>query len=190
VWSTSPDHTQGIWIWNRFEPVGQAEAYSRALAYRYGGDRNGWSCTKLLRIPYTYNHKPEYKMPRGNILKFETQPHRRRPKLHGSKVLRRKGAIHLSLRMEALNWRDIVEKYRSKMPHDRYSLIMHQRVLSADRSRCIFMIVQALHKAGATPAEIASVLLESPYFISKHGRNMDKLRAELSRILPKLEDRQ
>jgi hypothetical protein len=49
------------------------------------------------------------------------------------------------------------------------------------------MIVQALHAAGATRSEIAAVVWHSPYFRSKHGRRLDRLNAEISRIVSKLE---
>jgi len=187
VWGTSPGRTQGLWLWHRFETPGRAEAYSRALAYKHRGDRNGWSYTKLLRIPFTFNHKPEYRRPEILIERFKTTPQRRRPKFEFRKYAPgRKGVIGLTVNPQVHYWHDVVEKYRGLLPWDRYSLMKHNRVLSGDRSRCIFMIVQALHDAGASPDQIASVVWRSPYFIDKHGHRIERLEAEIARILGKL----
>jgi hypothetical protein len=48
------------------------------------------------------------------------------------------------------------------------------------------MIVQSLHEAGASHDEIASVVWHSPYFVGKHGHSIERLEAEISRILSKI----
>ena len=79
----------------------------------------------------------------------------------------------------------VLASYKAVLPFDRYCLMKHKHCLSDDRSRCIFMIVQALHAAGAS-TDIAAVVWHSPYFISKHRRRLDHLNAEVARIVSKL----
>src|SRR5215203_2380782 len=154
VWGTSPGRTQGLWLWHRFETPGRAEAYSRALAYNHRGDKNGWSYTKLLRIPFTFNHKPGYRRPEITVDHFKTDLRRRRPKLLSGKFAPgRKGVKRLALNIHAHFWADVVEKYRDRLDRGRYLLMKDKRVLSSDRSRCIFMMVQSLHEAGASHDE-------------------------------------
>jgi hypothetical protein len=92
----------------------------------------------------------------------------------------------LLLNLEKHFWADVVEKYQGVLDRGRYLLMKDKRVVSGDRSRCIFMIVQALHAAGASPDEIASVVWHSPYFVAKHGHSIERLEAEISRILAKV----
>ena len=82
---------------------------------------------------------------------------------------------------------EIVDRYQSRIDPKYRSLIRHRRVLSHDRSRCIFMIVAALYRAGATLPEIAAVVGRNPYFQSKHGDDKDVLQKEISRITAKLD---
>lgn len=63
VWETSPRRYQALWAWDVPHTSTEAEAYSRTLAYRYGGDRNGWSVTKMVRLIGSVNHKPHYDEP-------------------------------------------------------------------------------------------------------------------------------
>jgi len=56
------------------------------------------------------------------------------------------------------------------------ALARHTRVLSHDRSVCIYIMIRALHDSGASPDEIAAVVWRSPYF---------RLNAELTRIIAK-----
>ena len=162
VWWSSPQRTQGLWLWNRFETAGQAEAYSRALAYHHRGDRNGWSYTKLLRIPYTFNHKPEYRRPEVEPFRFDHQAQWRRPRVLRGKVKRRKTLTAVLTAPSNGRAEKVLASYKAVLPFDRDCLMKHKHCLSDDRSRCIFMIVQALHAAGASSTDIAAVVWHSP----------------------------
>jgi hypothetical protein len=61
----------------------------------------------------------------------------------------------------------------------------HRKVYEKDRSGCIFFMIMALHEAGASPDEIGSVVWNTAYFISKHGRRLDKLNEEIARVVSK-----
>ena len=78
---TSPGRYQGIWKWDKLYEATQAEAYSHALTYRFGGDPGGWSITKYLRLPYTFNHKKQYDQPRVALISLNLKPIKDRPEL-------------------------------------------------------------------------------------------------------------
>jgi hypothetical protein len=198
LWMTSPGRFQGLWSWNRPEAVEDAQAYSRALAYRFGGDRNGWSVTKMLRIPGSINHKPDYRQPVVRLVEANWTPQRRRPRLINDEFSTAADVRHAGMRgpqsvldtqrvdPDRHDYADVVKRYRRRV-HPRVRVLMtSQRVHESNRSKCIFEIVAGLHEAGPTPNETASVLWHNPYFTDKHGRDHRKLDAEIYRILSKL----
>jgi hypothetical protein len=81
-----------------------------------------------------------------------------------------------------------VQRFRRKVHPRVKALMTTKRAYEQDRSKCIFEIVVGLHRAGATPDEIGSVLWDNPYFISKHGRDRWRLSVEIHRIRSKLGD--
>ncbi|MFT4095693.1 MAG: DNA-primase RepB domain-containing protein [Rhodoblastus sp.] len=186
---TSPGRFQGIWEFFQHADRGVAEGMSRYLAYRFGGDRNGWSVTKFLRLPFSYNHKPGYDKPRVNLLHRRTvaisdwsdvDPYRSHSEDQRTLV---------ECDPSAHDADAVIAKFR-KSVRPRYHRLMKERVVrSHDRSRCVFMIVASLHNAGATTEEIAAVVWASPYFIEKFGPNRRRLNIELGRILSKLRNK-
>ena len=64
---TSPGRFQGIWEFSKTVEPTQAEAVSRALAQN--GDRGGWSVTKMLRVPGSFNHKDMYDLPVVTVIR-------------------------------------------------------------------------------------------------------------------------
>jgi hypothetical protein len=185
-WKTSPGRYQGLWLWDKRHARQEAETFSRSLAYRHGGDKNGWSITKMLRAPESINHKPEYNRPTVKLVHHDWRPvaGRSRPFQH---ALGDGTGSRLSVRPNRHNPDEVVEKYRRRLKHYTVRLIEHERVVGRDRSARIFEIVVALHHAGATSDEIAAVLWQNVYFLSKHGQSPARLDAEISRILSKLE---
>ena len=186
---TSDLRTQGLWWTKSAVDPAVAEARSRALVSIFGGDKNGWSATKYLRVPYTYNHKPQYDRPLVRLLKVRRKPLRDesmpscQPMLHG--VTSDLGNIDPT-KCEPANVR---KKYR-RLVHPRVNVLARDKRTYAygnDRSKVIFEIIAGFHEAGASPDEIASVLWENPYFISKHGQNQQVLEDEIFRIISKLD---
>lgn len=186
---TSPVRYQGIWIFHGWTNRHEAELYSKALAYNFGADKNGWSSTKYLRVPFTKNHKEEYRRPRVKLRQFDLSPQKRKPIPVPEEIWRTSNApiIHVELRISK-DWQKIYDQYRARLhPRVRF-LIESDRAFAfeKDRSKCIYEIVADMAKVGAKPQEIASVLWHNPYFLSKHGPSIDALNAELWRILERL----
>lgn len=189
LWRTSPGRHQALWRWNKYEPTEMAEAYSRALAYRFGADRNGWTVTKVLRLPFTINHKRNYNLPKVQLLYCDGQSISERPLLLQSRILKKKihsgHSMRISWDQHKLN--DVINKFRRKLHPRAIVLMRNKRVYENNRSKCIFEIVAGLHQAGASRDQIASCLWDNPYFLEKHGKNATRLVAEISRITTKLE---
>jgi hypothetical protein len=187
VIETSPGRYQGIWLFKEPADPSRAEATSKWLVYTYGGDRNGWSITKFLRVPGTINHKPQYNRPRVRIVGDIGEPIQAWPEIP---VTSRPRISHeIEVDPHAHNWREVIRRYGSKLAPRHRRLMEDTRVVSHDRSKMIFIIVAELHRVGASPDEIASVVWRSPYFISKHGQSRQRLNEELSRILTKIWNR-
>jgi hypothetical protein len=188
VWRTSPQRFQALWLWHTTHTANGAERYSEALAYRYGGDKNGWSATKMLRIPGSVNHKPNYDEPFVKIIECDWSPiisrplplkHSRQPALLVARDVEADPGKH--------DVQAILSRYSKSLHPKVRVLIRNRKAYESNRSAQIFHIIAGLHEAGATPDEIAAVLWQNPYFLEKHGRDIGKLNDELSRVISKLE---
>jgi hypothetical protein len=82
----------------------------------------------------------------------------------------------------------LLEKHRKRVHPRVRALLTDKKAYEADRSTRIFEMVAGLHDVGATPNEIAVLVGQSAYFLSKHGTSTAKLEAEINRILAKLGD--
>ena len=187
TWETSPGRFQGLWIFDEVLARLRAQSISKFLAYQFGGDRNGWSVTKFLRIPWTFNHKGAYRKPQVKIVSANWSP-QATPMVDGQ--WRACSSIKkLTVDPSRHDPDAVFERYRRRLSVNVCLLIGHARVMAPDRSKRIFQIVAGLHQAGATPDEIAAVLWRTAYFISKHGQRRDHLDVEISRIVSKLGER-
>ena len=187
---TSPSRYQGLWELNQTIEADRAEKCSKALAYNHGGDKNGWSATKMLRLIGSINHKPDYDEPlvqslpcdRANIV---SPPHalsgfKRQTSIEFNKV---------DVTPNKHKSADVLRKYHSNLhPKVRY-LIRNRTVKEPNRSAQVFHMIAGLHEAGASHDEIACVVWESPYFVEKHGKNIRKLNEEIARVISKLESK-
>jgi RepB DNA-primase from phage plasmid len=181
---TSPRRTQGIWEFGTAVSSTQAEAVSRALTRTYGGDRGGWSITKFLRIPGSFNHKPQYDLPVVTIVMDTVTPIEHWPSALTTTGPRQSVGPGRAAEVDPLacDWRQVISKYEAKLKRVHRRIMCATTLESPNRSRMIFMIIANLYDAGATRDEIAAVVWRSPYFIDKHGANIDRLESELRRI--------
>jgi hypothetical protein len=82
----------------------------------------------------------------------------------------------------AHDWKQVIGKYEAKLKRIHTRVMRAEIMESFNRSRMIFLITVHLYEAGATRDQVAAVVWRSPYFLSKHGANSDRLDSELSRI--------
>jgi hypothetical protein len=180
---TSPGRYQGLWKFTAAVKPVRAEAVSRHLTNTYHGDRGGWSVTKMLRLPGTLNHKRAYDLPTVKVLRDDKRAISIWPKVQ---IAERREAPTEEIDPTKFDADAVIQKHKAALAPNRRRLMEDTSVKSRDRSRIIFMIVAALHDAGATPDEIAAVVWRSPYFISKFGRHRGRLTEEVCRIIVKL----
>lgn len=191
VWYTSQVRTQALWFWDRPHTPVEASAFSKALTYRHGGDKGGSAPNKLLRLPGSFNHKPEYDTPFIRLVHFDPSPITARPKLlTGQQAVGAAEPDALDMNPYAHDRLAVLKKYRSKLSASTRSLIRHNQVLADDRSARRYAIVAGLYEAGATLDEIASVLWTSPYFRDKYGADQSALETEVSRIIARVREAQ
>ena len=189
LWETSPNRFQALWLWDKPLSVDDAEVASRTLTDAARGDKNGWSVTKYLRVPFTYNHKPQYDRPRVTLLHADWTPQPFDSELSRDKQRRRRSTHTFSQTGRDLpDFSTTFEKYRLKLHPRVRSLIRDKRLFHSDRSKCVYEIVCDLHCLGARFEEIASILKENVYFVSKYGGGAATLEREIVRIFEKLGD--
>jgi hypothetical protein len=184
VWTISPTQRQALWIWHKPQSPGQAEAYSRVLAHRFGSDRNAWYIIQLLRIPHTYSMTPDDERHEIVVIWFNDYYQRKRPKMHGGKARPKSRTSPPRFGNPFKHGRySVVEEYKDRLSRAGYNIIRHRSVISYNRSRTIARIIRELDDAGASVNEIAAVVWRSPYFLSKYGARLDRLKAVLKRNL-------
>lgn len=187
LWETSPGRFQGLWLWDKRHNVEEAERFSRSLADRHGGD-NGWTITKMLRVPGSINHKPKYDEPFVKLASrnWNCVSERPEPTPDNGRTYQH---AYQSLVMDHLAFAplEVLKNHWAKLNASTRSLIRHKQVQADNRSNRIFALIAGLYEANATLDEIASVVWNSPYFRDKYGDDLSALETEVSRIIAKKE---
>lgn len=182
AFESSPNRYVAIWIVDKTV----SEELNHRMTITVGADPSGWDLTQVLRVPGTFNYK--YKSAPEVKLMWENGPTHKVNVLE--KKLRRVPAskTHGSIEIDPDRYESkaVLRKYGKELSQQVRQLIRDKRVAEKDRSKCIFQIVAGLHEAGASPDEIASVLLDNVYFLDKHGDDEQKLEAEINRCVAKL----
>lgn len=186
LWETSPGRHQGLWLWRSTVEPGVAEAYSRGLWQRCGGDKGGWSITKMLRAPGTINHKPHYDRPTVRLRAYDDRPQRIPRWLLEIKATN-PAILSAGINIDGQDAQSIMRRYRRSVGLSAGSLMMANRVMRPDRSGAVFCIVSGLIDAGASDTEIAAALLVNPYFTSKWGTDIAKAEEQIARIRLRVE---
>ncbi|NRG17573.1 hypothetical protein HPQ64_07720 [Rhizobiales bacterium] len=187
VWETSPDRYQGLWVWDKTHSAGEAEKFSKALAYRHGGDKNGWSATKMLRLIGSVNHKPEYDEPFVHTVycdwtKIASRPMPLKGRRHSWPV----SMAEVDANPNKHDRLAVLKKYWKELHPKVRTLIRNRKAYEPNRSAQIFHMIAGLHEAGASHDEIAAALWDSPYFFEKHGYDIGKLNDEIGRVVGRL----
>lgn len=182
LWETSPGRYQVLWRWDKREPVADAEAYSRAFA-QFSEDGTGWEITKYLRCIGSINHKPKYCAPTVSL----TRPRAIMNLKDRPTVMREhRRAVSRDSDVDFDNlpdYRDVQRKYRAK---NRYGMSIRSYMGAAaqgKRSSTVAAIAHAYAKEGASPEEIASVVMASDAFQSKWGDSRRDALREVSKAL-------
>lgn len=196
LWETSPGHFQGIWIWDAKFPSDVAQGYAHSIVYKDGGDKNGWSITKMLRVPGTINHKPEYDRPIVALRSFDSI----RQNLPNSvsnyvaakprTTVRGRSASSGSLDPLKYDPAEVMKKYRKKVRNLTRSLVTADRVIGSGRFMKVHRIALEFTEAGANDDEVAAVVWRSIYFQDKWPGDFNALEREVAKARSIWEARQ
>lgn len=189
VWETSPGRYQALWAWDSYHEPDEAERHSKALAYRHGGDRNGWSITKMLRLMGSVNHKLQYDEPYVYALDCDWTKISERPVALTQDTFNSMHPLpEVDVDPTALDRDAVIKKFSKDLHPKARAMMRNRKAYEPNRSAQIFHMIAALHEAGACHDEIASVIWPNPYFVEKHGHDIGKLNEEIARVVGKLGD--
>lgn len=193
LWETSPGRFQGVWIWNKPSKGRVAEQYSKNIVYKDGGDKGGWSITKMLRLPGTINHKSDYKRPVVTLRSFDTTRQKLPKSISAIEPDRLAStARNLSGSIDEIDPfkhepKEVIEKYRRRLEQFPRILLTAKRVLYRDKSKAIYAAISDLVRLSATNDEIAAALRDNPHFTERENMTLDDLCADILRIRAKRE---
>lgn len=182
LWETSKGRFQGLWIWRKSVPAREAEQYSKNLWKLYGGDRGAWSANKLLRVPGTTNHKPERQGETVRLRRFDPRRKRAPEAIRDLSAMERDPVGSARIDPSRHVPLEVMRRYRRGMGLVAGTLMTSRKVMRPDRSGAVYLIISAMVAAGATDDEIAAVLLDNPYFISKWGEGIGEAERQIRRI--------
>ena len=181
LWETSPGRFQGIWLWRKAADGHIAEQYSKNIWVKDGGDKGGWSITKMLRLPGSVNHKPAYAKPVVTLRAYDSRPRRLPPSIKA--IIASSIPPTVSI-VEPVNGNavSIMRRYRTRMGLEAGTLMTAKRVMRGDRSGAVFLIAAKMIEVGAWDDEIACVLLANPYFVDKWGTDLGKAQDQIAQV--------
>ena len=181
LWETSPGRFQGLWLWRKPADGHIAEQYSRNIWAKDGGDKGGWSITKMLRLPGSVNHKSAYAKPVVTLRAYDSRPQRLPASI---RTITASSTPPTASMVEPIsgNAVSIMRRYRIRMGLEAGTLMTAKRVMRGDRSGAVFLIAAKMIEVGASDDEIACVLLVNPYFIDKWGTDPGKAQDQIAQV--------
>jgi len=178
-WESSPGRYQGLWELDQFLPPKKAEELSKELAYTLGADRSGWDLTQVLRIPGTKNHKYKGSPSVGEVIQTE--------EIYSVSDLPSEDKKEKEEDLKGLGnlkAKEILAKYRAKIPRKALSLLLTKKAEVGKRSDIIWYLEQTLLDSGLNPPEIFTLIKNSAW--NKYAGRADedeRLNTELKKIL-------
>lgn len=181
LWETSPRRFQGLWLWRKSADGHIAEQYSKNIWVKDGGDKGGWSITKMLRLPGSTNHKPVYAKPVVTLRAYDSRPQRLPASI---RTVVTPNTPPTASMVEPINGNaaSIMRRYRIRMGLEAGTLMTAKRVMRGDRSGAVFLIAAKMIEVGASDDEIACVLLANPYFVDKWGNDSGKAQDQIAQV--------
>lgn len=205
---TSNGSYQVIYQMNRKMKPKVAMHLSKSLAYLYGGDKNGWNITKMLRIPGTVNFKPNrnkelvciisssfIKYARhsfekilrdlGNATGESSNPE---PDRGGDGTCMLDPSIQSGIKAGIDKDFDLVNEVIKELSKSLSTSLSELAVAKrGDRSDAIFNMVRLMSEKEISVENMACYVFNSEAFSNKHNSRKDRLISEFKRILPKIQ---
>lgn len=186
AWETSPGSYQALWIAQRGDFLGASWPgnENQKMTYMTGADLGGWFTTKLLRIPFTTNHKPEHRRedgsyPAGKLLwidgpRYEPGDFKTLPDIT---VSNQDLTEALSADVDGVDRLEVIARVKLKLNRRARDLLV-ARETSGDVSSQLWYLIRCLADVGCTVAEIVAVVRETVW--NKFRDRHDELRRLLT----------
>jgi len=182
AWESSPGSYQALWVAAQGDFLGATWPgnENQRMTYFTGADSGGWFATKLLRVPYSTNYKPDYrdkngKYPKGQLL-WDNGP-RYLPgdfdDLPEVAVANEQLTDALASDIDGVDRLEVIARVRLKLNH-RARELLSAREASGDKSDQLWYLIRCLADAGLSTAEIVAVVRETPW--NKFRDRADELR--------------
>lgn len=194
AWESSPGSYQALWVAQAGDFLGATWPgnENQKLTYYTGGDSGGWFATKLLRVPFSTNYKPEYRRPdgtypKGKVLwangpKYLLTDFQNLPEVEAvSSDL----SEALASDIDAVDRLEVIARVKLKLNHTARELL-NAREAVGDKSEKLWYLTRCLADAGLSTAEIVSVVRETVWnkFRDRHDE-LRRLITEASKAIAK-----
>lgn len=199
---TSPKRFQGIWEFVDAVEPRVAEAVSRALAQN--GDPGGWSITKMLRVPGSFNHKDMYDLPVVSVVRDLRTPIAIWPEGTKAPVAAHAashapvGGLCPPVIREPANYDEALDRFRAALKNEplasrkmwlttyvREKRDQHARD-GVDRSHTLTQIIRRLRELGLTEGETFALAWRSGWCKFRvDGRSTEDLWHEIDKAYGK-----
>jgi len=198
AWETSPGSYQAMWVAQRGDFLGASWAgnENQKMTYFTGADLGGWFTTKLLRVPLTPNHKPDYRRkdgtyPKGKILwsngpRYVQGDFADLPEVQNG--LDTTLTDSLASDIDGVDRLEVIARVKLKLNHKARELLS-AREASGDKSDQLWYLIRCLADVGLSTAEIVAVVRETVWnkFRDRHDE-LRRLLTEASKAIAKRSD--
>lgn len=197
AWESSPGSYQALWVAQQGDFLGATWPgnENQRMTYFTGADLGGWFATKLLRIPYSTNYKPEYRnpdgtYPAGKVLwldgpRYNPGDFADLPEVEAAAA---DLTDALSSDIEGVDRHATIARINLKLNHTARELL-NAREASGDKSDKLWYLTRCLADVGLNTAEIVSIVRETVWnkFRGRHDE-LRRLIAEASKAIAKRSD--
>lgn len=194
AWESSPGSYQALWVAAKGDFLGSSWPgnENQRMTYFTGADSGGWFATKLLRVPYSTNYKPEYRKPDGSYPKGQVLWSDGPKYLPGDfaelpevETASSDLAEALSSDIDNVDRLAVIAKVKLKLNHTARELL-NAREASGDKSDKLWYLTRCLADAGLSTSEIVAVVRETVWnkFRDRHDE-LRRLIAEASKAIAK-----
>jgi hypothetical protein len=168
VVESSPGRFQAVWSLEEPMVPSEAENVSLRIAYYHAGhgaDRSGWDLSQLLRVPGTYNFKPEYTSPGATppkvVLRAARQSKFRLADFADYPLVQGTKELMLPLPESILTEEplDIIQRYRNRIDPRVFGLYSTEP--EKDWSGRLWKLLMACFEAGMTREEVYAIALQA-----------------------------
>lgn len=191
AWETSPGRFQCLWRVKVALNKKQHPALNQRLTYLTEADKGGWSMTKVLRIPGTYNFKREVPV-EGRLMWHDLQHYQVKTvvsAVRGVKVL--PGSVPAKgLELPDMPFDSVLHKHKEKLPKRALKLLRTHTAQVGERSERLWELECMLIAAGVPPEEVLILVRETVWNkFAGQRRELPQLWAEVQKAMAEVESR-